>query len=303
VKREIIEPVAYCDFETYYSCSPKPLHDFDPWSGIRPHNNLSVQWACDQMLALYRLTGDDEWLDAGKQAINVLSFYQQVWDPAHRSGYLYGGFGVMNTDGEWSDGRQARFVSTYADYYEATGEVEYLQRAVAACRASFALMDMPENHLNGINRCVLGDNLSGNRAAGGGAVAGKGYAGENIHHRGGDNHFSGWTGMNWSSGGALAAAAYLDWRFGSVWVDCAAGMAVGVDGLAVVLDHCENGRVELTVENALGSLSEPFTQPRGITVRFGNMDRDAYEVIINGRSRGRCPVETLARGLSHRLEG
>ena len=79
-------------------------------------------------------------------------------------------------------------------------------------------------------RLALGDNLSSNRAAGGAAVAGGGYAGENIHHRGGDNHFSGWTGMNWSAGGGLAASAFLDWQFGGVWVDLSAGAAVGIDG-------------------------------------------------------------------------
>jgi hypothetical protein len=303
VRDRVIEPMAYSDFETYYSCSPKPLHDLDPWSGIRPHNNLSVQWACDQMLALYRLTGDGEWLDAGRQALDVLSFYQQIWNPAHRSGYLYGGFGVMNTDGEWNDGRQARFVSTYADYYAETGCLEYLQRAVAACRSSFALMDMPENHGNDINRCVLGENLSGGLAAGGKAAAGRGYAGENIHHRGGDNHFSGWTGMNWSAGGGLAAAAFLDWRFGSVWVDCSAGAAVGIDGTAAAVERIENGHIELTVANALESLAVPYTEPRQITVRFGSMDGDMYEVAINGRSMGRHSAAALLRGLTYRLEG
>ena len=43
---------------------------------------------------------------------------------------------------------------TYADYYLATGNTEYLERAVAACRASFALMDMEENHRNRNKRSV-----------------------------------------------------------------------------------------------------------------------------------------------------
>ena len=46
--------------------------------------------------------------------------------------YLYGGFGVMNTDGEWNDGRQSRFVVTLVEYFEETKNLQYLKRAVAS---------------------------------------------------------------------------------------------------------------------------------------------------------------------------
>lgn len=75
----------------------------DYWTGIRAHNNLSIGWACDQMLALYRLTGDDKWLRHGEHLLSILSFYQQVWNPSHRSGYLYGGFGGL-PDGSYTVG-------------------------------------------------------------------------------------------------------------------------------------------------------------------------------------------------------
>ena len=122
---QIVPDLIFNDFEAYYSCSPKPLHAVDYWTGIRPHCNLSLQWACDQFLAVYELTGEKHWLHRGEYLLSILSLYQQVWNPSHLSGYLYGGFGVMNTDGEWNDGRQARFAVTYADYYRATGKTEY----------------------------------------------------------------------------------------------------------------------------------------------------------------------------------
>ena len=63
-------------------------------------------------LELWQRTREELWLEHGAHLLNILSLYQQVWNPVHLPGHLFGGFGVMNTDGEWNDGRQARFVST-----------------------------------------------------------------------------------------------------------------------------------------------------------------------------------------------
>lgn len=293
IEEEIIPKLLFSDFEVYYSCSPKPLHAIDYWSGIPPHNTLSIQWTCDQMLALYHLTGDTKWLKHGEYVLSILSLYQQVWNPAHRSGYLYGGFGVMNTDGEWNDGRQAQFVPTYADYYIETGNIEYLERAVAACRASFALMDTPENHENEINRTVMGKNLSVPAYA----EPGMGYAGENIHHSGRENHVSGWTGMNWSSGGGLGASAYLERHFGNLCIDCAKKIAVPIDGLKVNVDAWDDTNIVLTVESALKVLKFPFTSEREITVKFYNLQKQDYTVTINGQPFGRIGSKEMNKEL------
>lgn len=151
----------------------------------------------------------------------------------------------MNTDGEWNDGRQARFVPTYADYYIETGNIEYLEHAIAACRASFALMDMPENYDNEINRVVTRENLSVPAYV----EPGMGYAGENIHHSGREDHVCGWTGMTWSSGGGLGASAYLERQFGSVWIDCAAKMAIPIDGVKANVDSWNGRKITLTVKS------------------------------------------------------
>jgi hypothetical protein len=55
----------------------------------------------------------------------VLNLFQQVWSPPRYEqtyGYLFGGLGAGNTDGEWSD-REHRAVPTLADYFSATGKI------------------------------------------------------------------------------------------------------------------------------------------------------------------------------------
>eukprot|EP01046_Picozoa_sp_COSAG06_P109167 COSAG06_NODE_55612_length_288_cov_2.460317_1_plen_54_part_10 len=54
----------------------------------------------------------------------MLNLFQQVWSPPRYEqtyGYLFGGLGAGNTDGEWSD-REHRAVPTLADYFSATGK-------------------------------------------------------------------------------------------------------------------------------------------------------------------------------------
>ena len=94
IKNTIIPSLDFSDFEAYYSCSPKPLYFMDNETGIKPHCNLSIQWCCDLMLELYRLTGDKNWLDDGEYLLNIMCLYQQIWDPPFYPEYLYGGLDV-----------------------------------------------------------------------------------------------------------------------------------------------------------------------------------------------------------------
>lgn len=298
VEQHILPRHGFSDFETFYSCSPKPLHAIDYFSGIFPHCNLAIQWACDMFLQLFLLTGDNHWLLLGEYTLSLLSLYQQVWNPSHRSGYLYGGFGVMNTDGEWNDGRQSRFVSTYADYYRQTKNIEYLERGVAACRASFALMDIPENHENSINHLVQGENFNPANAANGKAEPGKGYAPENIHHSGNENHRGTWTGMSFSAGGGLSASAYLDYWFGTVWIDESTKTATPIDGVYARVESWSGPSIELSVRSALSSLPLPYTRDRQIQLKFGSLVHPTYQLAINGENRGAMPRRELEKGFS-----
>jgi len=142
---EVMKDQRYQDCETFFSCSPKELDMIDPYTGIIPQNSLAVYWTARTMLGAYRLTGDGEFLKLAIEATDSLSLYQQVWNPPFLNLYAFGGFGVMNTDAEWNDARQALFAPHYFEMFEAVGLNEYLQRGRAALRASFVLASIPEN--------------------------------------------------------------------------------------------------------------------------------------------------------------
>jgi len=285
--REILPKTLFQDFEVFYSCAPLPLHWLDPVNGIPPVNNLAIQWSADQFLALYRLTGDTHWLASGEYCLSILSLFQQVWSPPYLTPpYLFGGFGAQNHDGEWNDLRSTRFVSTYADYYKATGNVEYLERAVAACRASFAGMDTEENHANCINQYHQSP----------------GYSAENQYHGGnetfepvlhGDD-----TGFNWSAGGALSASAYLEKHFGSVWVDGQLKRAVPIDGVKAEIVFWEGQKISLRVESALTKLPHPYVEPRRLVVKFGRLAQRHCTITINGKDYGVLNQEQLESGVT-----
>lgn len=287
VDQQIVPKLLFQDFEVFYSCSRKSYHYFDQWAGLPPHNNLAIQWTADQFLALYRLTGKQYWLDRGQYVLALLSLYQQVWDPPFYEAYLFGGFGVMNTDGEWNDGRQSRFVPTYADYYVATGNLEYLERAVAACRAAFALMDIKENHANRINHVTME------------MGPGLGFAPENcLHHGPGPIRGPrGYTGYNWASGGALAASAYLEEMFGGVLVDGAARKVVGIDGAKASVVNWTEKSVSLNITSAIKELPFPYTGDHSIVVKFNRMPGQMYTVTINGNVFRDVKSDQLKRGL------
>lgn len=295
VNREIVPQMKFQDFELFYSCAPRPLYWVDPLNGIPPVNTLAIQWAADHYLALYRLTEDGQWLRQGEYCLGLLSLFQQVWAP-NRFGkaYLFGGFGVMNCDGEWNDGRQSRMVPSYADYYLATGKIEYLERAVAASRAAFAAMDMEENHANGINdyRVTMAEQIR--------VEPGIGLSPESLMHGDPEVHSGeggGWTGFNWGPGGGLSATAYLERHFGSVWVDVAAQRSVPIDGVAVETSGWTSGTIALSVTNALQHLASPYTARRRIVIKFGHMDEDTYRIRLNEQDWGALTKETLEQGL------
>jgi hypothetical protein len=118
--------------------------------------------------------------------------------------------------------RQAQFAETYLNYFRITRNPEYLQRSVAACRASFALMAIPEN------RDICPQNFAGSDYNGEyyGAMA------ENFGHSG-YNLRSGQSGFHWGTGSALTTAAILKSELGDVFIDEDAHLALGIDGINV----------------------------------------------------------------------
>lgn len=137
------------DFETYWSCSQqwegKKYGIRDARSGLYNQCNFGIYWVSEAFKELFQTSGNPAYLEAGEQALAELSLYQQIWQPPFFSIPTFGGFGVMTSDDEWNDARQSLFALTYLDYYRLTGKMRYLERGLAAMKASFYMMYCPEN--------------------------------------------------------------------------------------------------------------------------------------------------------------
>ena len=128
------------DFETFWSCSPR-TPKLDERSHQWPANDLALGQSVAAFLSAYRVTGDRTYLDRGERILDYLLLYQQCWTNPMLRGLtgpatLLGGFTTQNSDAEWSDARQSQFGNVLLDYYRATGNVEYLERGVAAVRGA-----------------------------------------------------------------------------------------------------------------------------------------------------------------------
>ena len=136
VRQEIVPQHKWFDYETFFSCSPKPLDMYDAKTRQYPQCALSLMQACLGYLSLYRIRGDQSDLDLGEYLVDYLSLFQQVWSPSWLTPNLLGGFATQNTDGEWSDARQC-YADVFFEYFETTQKREYFDRGVAAMRSTF----------------------------------------------------------------------------------------------------------------------------------------------------------------------
>ncbi|MHB8895505.1 MAG: hypothetical protein ACYC99_10065 [Candidatus Geothermincolia bacterium] len=232
VAREVIPRQKWFDYETFYSCSRKRLGLFDEHTGTFPQNTMSMYWAAVAFGLVYQATLDEEYLALGREVIDHLSLYQQVWDPPFLSINGFGGFGAMNTDAEWDDARQALMALALMDYYRLTGEEQYMERGISALRASFALMFIDENKAvaPGNMRIALPEEI--------GSVM------ENYGHFGHDHPVPGFIDSDWGAGSACHAAAYAQKHYGDIYIDVGRMKAFGING-------CRVDRVEESVAGLL----------------------------------------------------
>jgi hypothetical protein len=252
LEREILPSLRFQDFEVFYSCAPNSLDDFDSLTWTYPHNTLSIQWSAEAFLKAYSISDDKRDLENAEYCLNILSLYQQVWSPPYINFYAFGGFGVQNTDAEWSDARQAQFAETYLNFYLVTGKEEYLQRSIAACRASFALMAIPENKLISPKN-YQGTSYNGEHE---GAMA------ENFGHSG-YNKRSGQSGFHWGTGSALTTAAILKQKLGDIYLDDRAQSARGVDG--VIIENLQWGdTIKITTKRVPG-IENPHVRSNAVS--------------------------------------
>lgn len=137
------------DFETYWSCS---RYGADHLVGkkvgrntMHKQNTFSMYWTAEALFEAYKTTGDKQYLTYGQRTLDELLMAQAVWQPPYMFVNTLGGFGVMNADGEWNDARQSLFSELILKYGKELNHKEYIQRGLAALRASFTMMYCPEN--------------------------------------------------------------------------------------------------------------------------------------------------------------
>jgi len=249
------------DYETFFSCSRKPLGFFDRYTQQHPQNTLSMHQAAEACYSLYKLTGKQIYEKHGIEIIDYLCLYQQVWSPEWLSCELFGGFGVQNTDGEWSDSRQGYIAVTLMKYYELTGEREYFERGVAALRAMFSLFESPDSP----------------RTA------------ENYAHAS-DDKLAGVTGLHWGTGSSVVSIHLIRRQYGDAYVNVRDQWGVGIDG-------CRIPTVSVTGTTISVELLDNIAASRAVKMTFDKLSEKQYTLVVNGISLGKFTETELRRGI------
>ena len=263
--KEIVPRRKWYDFETFFSCSRKPLGFFDTYTQQPPQNTLSMQQAAEACNALYRATRKEKYRTEGEAILDYLCLYQQVWSPRWLSRELFGGFGVQNTDAEWSDARQGYFAVTLMDYYDLTGREEYFERGVAALRAMFSLFESPVSP----------------RTA------------ENYAHSGSDTP-AGVTGLHWGTGSSVTSIHILRHRYGDARVNLLTRWGAGIDG-------CTITRVGVDGSDVTLNLADNVSSHRTVLLTFAGLTLPRYTVKVNGKKIGTFPAADMRKGVTVEL--
>jgi hypothetical protein len=281
---------AWLDFETLFSASTQGGTRWrDRQTGLPPQNTLSMSWAVDLLLTLREL-GEPGWLDPALAILDELLLYQQLWDAPFLRFDTRGGFGVMNTDAAWSDARQALFVPLLLRTYDATGKREYALRAAAALRASFTLMLVPEN------ADVAPGNTQGMTEQDYGATA------ENYGRSPADARPSAAITFDWGSGTACTAAAWVQRRYGDVYVDFSGRTAFGLNACRVREARITRDAIDLALDRLppaapMHRTPLPRETAEALLLRAGGLSLPRVRVRIDGEDRGLVDLKTLREGL------
>lgn len=149
VINNIIPEGRWEDFETYWSCCTYGQNDLVGKKVSRNNMykqcNFSMYWTAEALYESYKLTGVFKYLEFGQRCLDEMLMTQASWQPPFIHVNTLGGFGVMNCDGEWNDARQSLFAELIIKYGVELQIQEYIQRGIAALKASFVMMYCPEN--------------------------------------------------------------------------------------------------------------------------------------------------------------
>jgi hypothetical protein len=224
INTEILKEDKWHDFETFYACRIRGTGFYDKSTKSNLMSTLCMYWCAESFKELYKITKNPEHLKSGERILAVLSLFQQVWDMPYISINTFGGFGVQNADAELNDARQALFIATYMDYYLITGEKEYMERAMAALRASWNLQLLKE--FKKINPGNVKDIETIDEVD-------RGCVCENYGHFGKDERIPGYIMFDWGVGTAATATAFVKKNFGDLFIDFKEQMIFGTDGIKI----------------------------------------------------------------------
>lgn len=146
---EIITSGRWEDFETYWSCcrigTPEWLGKKVKRNNMYKQCNFSMFWTAEALFECYQETKNKKYLELGQRTLDEMLMTQSSWQPPYIYVKALGGFGVMNSDGEWNDSRESLFAEIILQYGKLLDKQEYKERGISALRASFAMMYCPEN--------------------------------------------------------------------------------------------------------------------------------------------------------------
>jgi len=272
----VVDPNIWYDYETFFSCSPKPVGWTDPRSGCHPENAMCMYWTAAAFLQLYLACSEERYLEAGRRALDRLLAYHQVWDPPFLSINVFGGFASQNTDAEWNDARQGLIAPLLVDYYHATGEGELFERGIATLRACFTTMYLGREPYVPLRPSVLGG------------------IEENYAHFGYDVPTPGYIMLDWGAGSSLYAAARILARHGHVYVDLPAGKAFGIDGCSVSSYEQEGDTLQLSIASQLRGPRE-----LRIVCKTGGAP---LRLVVNGRDLGTMDSIEMRKGITAQID-
>lgn len=230
VLRGIVPEGRWEDFETYWSCCrwgrDTYLGKKVERNAMHKQNTFSMFWTAEALLAAYRSTGELSYLEWGRRTLDELSMAQQVWQPPFIYVPALGGFGVMNSDGEWNDSRETLFAELFLDYFRETGSSDYFERGVSALKSGFIMMYCPEN---------AAVKEMWEKVYPWFGPEDYGFTMENYGHGGRTSPEGEGMGVftiyDWGNGAAAEAAMRILDHYGDIYIDRERGLGFGIDGV------------------------------------------------------------------------
>lgn len=229
-------PENWTDYESYFDSAGKPMDLVDHYSQQRPQNTFPMYWTAELAKALFRITKEDHYREQALRAVDFLLLFQAVWSPPYLTVKGFGSIGIGNGHTGWNDARAGIFAPGIADFFALTGDLEYLQRGVAAMRAPLALMYIPENQ----------------RVSSVFDKGPVGYADECYAHRGRDARLGPST-FDFSVGYSLMAFEEIQPKYGCAFLDLDNAWGVGVDGCVFQKIIMNGSVVQLTIADRVGT--------------------------------------------------